>query len=86
MTKLQFFLVSSLITSVVFLLMGSRDSNSMDSIFPIAMIIALSSLANRFISENVWDKVAVWANNTTGRRIFRTKMKRLPPSRSRKLK
>jgi hypothetical protein len=86
MTKLQFLLVSSLITSVIFLLMGNRDGNSLDAIFPIAIIIALSGLANRFISENIWDKAAVWANNTTGRRLFRTKMKRLPPSKSRKLK
>jgi hypothetical protein len=83
MTKLQFFLVTSLITSTLLLLAGNRDTNS---IFPIAIVIALSSVANRYISENLWDKVAIWANNTTGRKIFKTKMKRLPPSKSRRLR
>jgi hypothetical protein len=83
MSKLQFFLVTSLITSSLLLLVGNRDTNT---IFPIALVIALSSLANRYISENLWDKVAVWANNTSGRKFFRTKMKRLPPSKSRKVR
>jgi len=83
MTKLQFFLVTSLITSTLLLLAGNRDTNS---IFPIAIVIALSSVANRYISENLWDRVAIWANNTTGRKIFKTKMKRLPPSKSRRLR
>jgi len=65
------------------LLAGNRDTNS---IFPIAIVIALSSVANRYISENLWDKLAIWANNTTGRKIFKTKMKRLPPSKSRRLR
>jgi hypothetical protein len=86
MTKLQFLLVSSLITSVVFLLMGSRDGNSIDSVIPIAAIVALTTIANRYISEHVWDKAAIWVNQTTGRRIFKTKLKRLPPSKSRKLR
>ncbi len=83
MSKLQFFLVTSLITSSLLLLAGNRDTNT---IFPIALVIAVSSLANRYISENLWDKVAIWANNFTGRKIFRTKMKRLPPSKSRRLR
>ncbi len=83
MTKLQFFLVTSLITSVLLLLAGNRDANA---IFPIAIVIAISSLANRFISENLWDKVSIWANNATGRKIFKTKLKRLPPSKSRRLR
>lgn len=83
MTKLQFFLVTSLITSVLLLLAGNRDVNT---IFPIAIVIAFSSLANRYISENLWDKVSIWANNVTGRKIFKTKLKRLPPSKSRRLR
>lgn len=83
MTKFQFFLVTSLITSSLLLLVGNRDTNT---IFPIAIVIALSSLANRYISENIWDRVAIWANNVSGRKFFRTKMKRLPPSKSRRVR
>lgn len=83
MTKLQFFLVTGLVTSVLFLLIGDRNTNS---IFPIALIIALSSLANRYISESLWDKLAIWFNKTTGRRIFRVKLKGLPPSKSRRIR
>lgn len=83
MTKLQFFLVSSLITSTLLLLAGNRDTNA---IFPIAIVIAVSSLANRYISENLWDRVAIWSNHVTGRKIFKTKMKRLPPSKSKRLR
>jgi hypothetical protein len=83
MSKLQFFLITSLITSTLLLLAGNRDTNS---IFPIAIVIAVSSLANRYISENLWDKVAIWGNNITGRKIFRTKLKRLPPSKSRRVR
>jgi hypothetical protein len=86
MTKLQFLLVTSLITSVIFLIMGSRDSNPFGSVFPIAIVIALSALGNRFVSESVWNKAALWVNNVTGRRIFRVNLKRLPPSKSRRLR
>jgi hypothetical protein len=87
MTKFQFLLVASLITSVVCLLVGSRDGNALDAIFPIALIIALASLCNRYISETVWNKVAIWANTITGKRIFRVKIKRLrlPPSKLNRL-
>ena len=88
MTKFQFLLVSSLITSIVCLLVGSRDGNSLDAIFPIALIIALASVCNRYISENVWNKIAVWANTISGKRIFRVKIKKrlsLPPSKLRRL-
>jgi hypothetical protein len=87
MTKFQFFLVSSLLTSVVCLLIGSRDGNSWDTVFPIAIFIALASLCNRYISETAWNKIAIWANTITGKRIFRVKikMKRLPPSKLRRL-
>jgi hypothetical protein len=87
MTKFQFLLVASLITSVVCLLVGSRDGNALDAIFPIALIIALASVCNRYISETVWNKVAIWANTITGKRIFRVKIKRLrlPPSKLNRL-
>ncbi len=87
MTKFQFFLVTTLVTSVILLLAGSREGDYLGSVFPIAIIVALSSLANKFISEPIWDKVAVWANGVSGRRIFRTKpLKRLPPSKLRRLR
>ena len=86
MTKFQFLLVSALVTSVVFLFVGSRDSNSLAAMFPVVIIMSLSALANRFVSEPAWEKVAIWANTTAGRRIFRTKQKRLPPSKSRRLR
>jgi hypothetical protein len=87
MTKFQFFLISSLVASVVFLVVGSRDGNSLDSIFPIAIVIALASVCNRYISEMTWNKIAVWANTITGKRIFRVKVKvkRLPPSKLNRL-
>ncbi len=86
MTKFQFLLVTSLVTSVIFLIMGSRDSNPFGSIFPVAIMVALAALGNRFITEPIWNKAALWVNNVTGRRIFRVNLKRLPPSKSRRLR
>jgi hypothetical protein len=86
MTKFQFLLVSALVSSVVFLFIGSRDSNSFATLLPVVVIMTLSALANRFVSEPIWEKAAIWANTTAGRRIFRTKQKRLPPSKSRRLR
>lgn len=86
MTKFQFFLVSTLLTSVILLLMGNRDGNSLGSLLPVSVIVALSYLGNRYISENIWESFAGWANRVTNRRLFRTRAKRLPPSKLRRLR
>jgi hypothetical protein len=89
MTKFQFLLVASLLTSVVCLLAGSRDANPFGAVLPIASIMAITYLINRYVSETLWDKFALWANHLTGRRIFRVRrkpMKQLPPSRARRLR
>lgn len=83
MSKLQFFLVSSIVTSALLLLIGGRDSQTF---IPISLIVALSYLSNRFMPEPLWEKFAQWTNRTTNRAVFRTKMKRLPPSRSRRMR
>ena len=83
MTKFQFFLAASLITATLFLLIGDRNSNT---IIPISLVIAVSSLVNHYIPETLWDKLATWVNRTAGRKIFKTRMKRLPPSKSRRIR
>ncbi len=85
MTKLQFLLVSAIATSALFLLVGSRDGNAFGSLLPVAVVVALASLVNRYLPEALWERAAIWVNQTSGRRIFRTRMRRLPPSRSRRL-
>lgn len=83
MSKLQFFLVSSIVTSALLLLIGGRETQTF---IPISIIVALSYLGNRFIPEPVWERFARWTNRSTNRMVFRTKMKRLPPSRSRRMR
>lgn len=95
MSKFQFLLISALISSVVLLFVGSRDGNPFDSIYPIAIVIGLAYVVQRFLSEKVWSRFARWVNETTGRKIFyvrspRTKVaperKLLPPSKLNRLK
>jgi hypothetical protein len=83
MSKLQFFLVSTIVTSALLLLIGGRDTQTF---IPISLLVALSYLGNRFIPDPLWEKFARWTNRTTNRSVFRTKMKRLPPSRSRRVR
>ncbi|MCS6960512.1 MAG: hypothetical protein RMK91_10740 [Pseudanabaenaceae cyanobacterium SKYGB_i_bin29] len=83
MSKLQFFLVSTIITSALLLFVGGRDSHTF---VPISILVALSYLGNRFIPEPVWEQFARWVNRTTNRSLLKTKMKRLPPSRLRRLR
>lgn len=95
MTKFQFFLISAIASSILFLLLGSRETNSFASgVIPIAIFVTLSSLANRFIPLAAWEKFATTTNHLTGRKIFRirkrTKAKTkvqylLPPSDSPRL-
>jgi hypothetical protein len=95
MTKFQFFLILAIASSIMFLLIGSRDGNPFaSSVIPIAIFVTLSSFANRFIPLKVWEKFASTTNHLTGRKIFwlrkRTKTKTkaqalLPPSSSSKL-
>jgi uncharacterized membrane protein YjjP (DUF1212 family) len=95
MSKFQFLLISAIASSVLFLLIGNRDNDSIVSgVIPIAIFLSLSSLANRFIPLAAWEKFATSANRLTGRRIFhvrkRTNTKAriqrlLPPSNSTRL-
>ncbi|AFY70474.1 hypothetical protein Pse7367_2210 [Thalassoporum mexicanum PCC 7367] len=89
MTKFQFLLVASLLTSLVCLLMGSRDVNPFGSVLPIASIMAIAYFTNRYLSEALWNKFAIWANHLAERRIFKVRKKRikqLPPARARRLR
>ncbi|MCA1904489.1 MAG: hypothetical protein CV045_07630 [Cyanobacteria bacterium M5B4] len=83
MSKLQFFLVSTIVTSALLLLVGGRETQTF---IPISIIVALSYLSHRLIPEPLWEQFARWTNRTTNRSIFRTKMKRLPPTRSRRMR
>ncbi|MFN0318548.1 MAG: hypothetical protein ACKVQA_26275 [Burkholderiales bacterium] len=69
-------------TSALLLFVGGRDSHSL---LPISVILAFSYLGNRFVPEPLWEKFALWANRTSNRRLFYTRIKRLPPSRSRRI-
>lgn len=95
MSKFQFLLISALISSVVLLLVGNRDGNPFDSVFPIAVVIGLTYVMQRFLSEKVWSRFARWANDTSGRKIFYVRSPRpkvaperklLPPSKLNRLK
>lgn len=78
MTKFQFLLLSALITSVVCLLIGSRDGNLFEATFPIAVILTFAALANRYLSEKVWHQFARAMNSLTGQRLFYVRTKRKP--------
>ena len=95
MSKFQFLLISALISSVVLLFVGSRDANPFDSIFPIAVVVGLAIVAQKYLSEKVWSRFARWINETTGRKIFYVRSSRpkvaperklLPPSKLNRLK
>ncbi|MBD2188666.1 hypothetical protein [Pseudanabaena mucicola] len=95
MSKFQFLLISALISSVVLLFVGSRDGNPFDSVFPIAVVIGLAIVAQRYLSEKVWSRFARWINQVTGRKIFYVRAPRqkvvperklLPPSKLHRLK
>lgn len=85
MSKFQFLLISALITSVFCLFLGSRDGNGWDAVLPISLLVITTHVLNRYLSAPAWERFALWANTTTGKRLFRTRQKRLPPSRSRRL-
>ncbi|MFM7887434.1 MAG: hypothetical protein ACKPCM_12250 [Pseudanabaena sp.] len=95
MSKFQFLLISALISSVVLLLVGSRDGNPFDTVFPIGIVIGLAIMAQKYLSEKVWNRFASWVNETTGHKIFYVRSPRpkvvqerklLPPSRLHRLK
>ncbi len=95
MSKFQFLLISALISSVVLLFVGSRDGNPFDSTFPIAVVIGLTYVVQRYLSEKVWSRFARWVNETAGRKIFYVRSPRpqatperklLPPSKLHRLK
>jgi len=95
MSKFQFLLISALISSVVLLFVGSRDGNPFDSIFPIAVVVGLAIVAQKYLSEKMWSRFARWINETTGRKIFYVRSLRpkvaperklLPPSKLNRLK
>ncbi|MEI6429198.1 MAG: hypothetical protein WCO45_12570 [Pseudanabaena sp. ELA607] len=79
MTKFQFLLLSALITSAVCLLIGNRDGNPFEATFPIAVILAFAALANRYLSEKLWNQFARWMNHFSGQRLFHVRNKRKPP-------
>ena len=85
MSKFQFLLISALISSVVLLFVGSRDGNPFDSVFPIAVVIGLAIVAQRYLSEKVWSRFARWVNETTGRKIFYVRSPRQKVAPERKL-
>ncbi|WP_271252242.1 hypothetical protein [Pseudanabaena sp. Chao 1811] len=95
MSKFQFLLISALISSVVLLFVGSRDGNPFDTVFPIGVVIGLAIVAQKYLSEKVWNRFARWVNETTGRKIFYVRSPRpkvvqerklLPPSKLNRLK
>ena len=94
MSKFQFLLISALISAVVMLFVGSRDGNPFDSVFPIAVVIGLAIVAQKYLSEKVWSRFARWVNQTTSRKIFYVRAPRqkvalerklLPPSKPNRL-
>jgi len=94
MTKLQFLLISAIVSSAIFVILGSREDHSGSFWLPIAIISALTFTANRLLTRDRWEKVAVWVNQATGKKLFkirnrsryhRPEPKLLPPSRSRRL-
>ena len=94
MSKFQFLLISALISSVVMLFIGSRDGNPFDTVFPIGVVIGLAIVAQKYLSEKVWNRFARWVNQTTGRKIFYVRSPRpkvvperklLPPSKLNRL-
>jgi hypothetical protein len=85
MSKFQFLLISALITSAFCLFLGSRDGSSWDALLPVSLVLLAAYGLNRYLAAPLWEQFAVWANTTTGKRLFRTRQKRLPPSRSRRL-
>ncbi len=87
MTKFQFLLISALVTAVVFLFVGSREG-AMDTVLPLAAIVAVTSILNRYLPIALWEKFAQWANRITGRKLFYVRRKpqlRLPPSKARRI-
>ena len=95
MSKFQFLIISALISAVVMLFIGSRDGNPFDSVFPIAIVIGLAIVAQKYLSEKIWNRFARWVNETTGRKIFYVRSPRpkavqerklLPPSKLHRLK
>ncbi|MBD2176542.1 hypothetical protein H6F42_06390 [Pseudanabaena sp. FACHB-1998] len=95
MSKFQFLLISALISSVVLLFVGSRDGNPFDTVFPIGVVIGLAIVAQKYLSEKVWNRLARWVNETIGRKIFYVRSPRpkvvperklLPPSKLNRLK
>ena len=94
MTKLQFLLISAIVSSAIFVVLGSREDHSSSFWLPIAIISALTFTANRLLTRDRWERVAVWVNQATGKRVFKTRNrsryqrpepKLLPPSRARRL-
>jgi len=75
MSKFQFLLISALISSVVLLFVGSRVGNPFDTVFPIGVVIGLAIVAQKYLSEKVWNRFARWVNETTGRKIFYVRSK-----------
>ncbi|MFN7355695.1 MAG: hypothetical protein ACK5UZ_10260 [Pseudanabaena sp.] len=95
MSKFQFLLISALISSVLLLFVGSRDGNPFDMVFPIGFVIGLVIVAQKYLSEKVWNRFARWVNETTRRKIFYVRSPRpkvvqerklLPPSKLNRLK
>ncbi|MFO0213598.1 MAG: hypothetical protein ACK53E_23055, partial [Pseudanabaena sp.] len=68
MSKFQFLLISALISSVLLLFVGSRDGNPFDMVFPIGVVIGLVIVAQKYLSEKVWNRFARWVNETTRRK------------------
>ena len=85
MSKFQFLLISALISSVVLLFVGSRDGNPFDTVFPIAVVIGLAIVAQKYLSNKVWNRFARWVNETTKRKIFYVRSPRQKVAPERKL-
>jgi hypothetical protein len=87
MTKLQFLLISAIVSSAVLLILGGREQQF--GWWSIALVTALTLGANRWLTRRRWAQVARWINHTTGRQIckppkpyVRRSPKLLPPSSS----
>jgi len=85
MSKFQFLLISAMVSAVVLLFVGSRDGNPFDSVFPIAVVVGLAIVAQKYLSEKVWNRFARWVNETTGRKIFYVRSPRQKVAPERKL-
>lgn len=95
MTKVQFLLVSAIVSSAVLLILGSRDHHSSFGWWSIALVTFLTLGANRFLNRSRWAQVALWINQTTGKKVckppksnsrsHRRAPKLLPPARSQPL-